>query len=166
MVKSTYISEMSNSLLKVFVYGTLKNGQPNHHWLTNTSNGLAKFLAQGKTKDLFPLVIATPYNVPFLLNNPGIGLNIKGEIYDIDERMLGQLDILEDYPRLYDRQIQDIVTCDGIIQCWMYLLKSFPNQLLDKPHMDEYKNSIEMPYIESYITNCTPDDLIGDSANL
>ncbi len=39
----------------------------------------------------------------------------EGEIYDIDERMLAQLDILEDYPRLYDRQIQDIVTNDGLV---------------------------------------------------
>lgn len=124
---------MSSSLSRVFVYGTLKKGQPNHHWLTNTSNGLATFQALGKTKTEFPLVIATPYNVPFLLNKPGFGRNIKGtrrgldgnwcfvknlpssigEIYDIDERMLSQLDILEDYPRLYDRQIQDIVTSDG-----------------------------------------------------
>lgn len=104
---------MASSLSKVFVYGTLKNGQPNHYWLTNTTNGLAKFLQHGQTKNQFPLVIATQYNVPFLLNESGKGRNIKGEIYDIDEKMLSNLDRLEDFPRLYDRQIQDIVTNDG-----------------------------------------------------
>jgi len=139
---------MASTLLRVFVYGTLKNGQPNHYWLQNMENGLAKFLAHGKTKDQFPLVIGTRYNVPFLLNKPGTGQNIKGEIYDVDEKMLEKLDILEDYPHLYDRQIQDIVTTDGVIQCWIYLLKNFPNQLFDKPFLEEYQNSTEKPYIE------------------
>lgn len=104
---------MASTLSRVFVYGTLKNGQPNHHWLTNATNGLAEFLAEGKTENLFPLVIATKYNVPFLLNKPGTGKNLKGEIYNVDETMLAKLDILEDYPRLYDRQIHEIVTNDG-----------------------------------------------------
>lgn len=104
---------MASSLSRVFVYGTLKNGQPNHYWLTNATNGLATFLSHGTTKNKFPLVIATQYHVPFLLNKPGIGRNIKGEIYEIDEKMLSNLDRLEDFPRLYDRQSQDIVTNDG-----------------------------------------------------
>lgn len=104
---------MASKLSRVFVYGTLKNGQPNHYWLTNPTNGLAEFLTKGKTKNQFPLVIGTQYNVPFLLMSPGNGRNINGEIYEIDEKMLEKLDVLEDYPRLYDRQIQDIVTSDG-----------------------------------------------------
>lgn len=104
---------MASNLSRVFVYGTLKRGEPNNHWLTNTTNGLAEFFTQGKTKNQFPLVIATQYNVPFLLNSPGVGRQIKGEIYDIDSKMLARLDVLEDYPRLYDRQVQDIVTTDG-----------------------------------------------------
>lgn len=70
---------MTSSVTRVFVYGTLKCGQPNHYWLTNTSNGLATFLSEGKTKNLFPLVVATPFNIPFLLNKSGTGLNIKGK---------------------------------------------------------------------------------------
>lgn len=104
---------MASSLTRVFVYGTLKNGQPNHYWLTDQANGLAKFLTHGKTINQFPLVIGTQYNVPFLLNKSGTGFRIKGEIYEIDETMLSKLDILEDYPQLYDRQIQDIDTNDG-----------------------------------------------------
>lgn len=104
---------MASPLSKVFVYGTLKNAQPNHYWLTDTGNGSAEFLAHGKTKNQFPLVIGTQYNVPFLLNKPGVGCRINGEIYNICSSMLAKLDILEDYPRLYDRQIQDVVTDDG-----------------------------------------------------
>lgn len=107
------MTKMASTLSKVFVYGTLKKGQPNHYWLENVENGLAKFFGYGKTSNQFPLVIGTRYNVPFLLNKPGIGRNIKGEIYNVNEQMLTKLDILEDYPELYDRQIQDIVTYDG-----------------------------------------------------
>lgn len=104
---------MASSLSKVFVYGTLKRGQPNHYWLTNTQNGLASYISNGTTKNKYPLVISTRYNIPFLLNKPGIGKNIKGEIYEIDYEMLTKLDILEDYPELYDRQMEEIETKDG-----------------------------------------------------
>lgn len=101
------------SMFKVFVYGTLKQGQPNHKWLTDASNGVATFISSGTTTQKLPLVIGTRYNVPFLLNKPGIGNFIHGEIYEIDEQMLTRLDILEQYPELYNREIQDIQTDNG-----------------------------------------------------
>ena len=59
--------------LHVFVYGTLKKNEPNYHWLTNKENGRASFVSKGKTKELYPLVIASQYNIPFLLDNAGTG---------------------------------------------------------------------------------------------
>lgn len=100
-------------LFKVFVYGTLKKGEPNHHWLTTECNGLANFVCNGKTIAKFPLIIATKYNIPFLLNAPQTGHNITGEIYSIDEKMLANLDELEDYPKLYDRNIFQVNGSDG-----------------------------------------------------
>ncbi|XP_037045974.1 putative gamma-glutamylcyclotransferase CG2811 isoform X4 [Bradysia coprophila] len=157
------ISKMASSLSKVFVYGTLKRGQPNHYWLTNSNNGFASFLTNGTTKDKYPLVISTQYNIPFLLNNPGIGKNIKGEIYEIDSEMLSKLDILEDYPELYDRQIEDIVTKDGLVPCWVYLLRKFPPKLLDKTYLEEYASTNDLPYLESYSNSTEPDDVFDIS---
>lgn len=107
------MSKMSNKLFKVFVYGTLKRGEPNHHWLTRNENGLAKFEAEGTTLEKYPLVIGTRYNIPFLLDKCGSGHNVEGEIYEVDEAMFANLDILEDYPTYYDRQIQTINTEKG-----------------------------------------------------
>ena len=45
--------------MRVFVYGTLKNGQPNHHWLSQPDNGYQKFLGQAASVNKFPLVIAS-----------------------------------------------------------------------------------------------------------
>lgn len=103
------ITQMAQSALKkVFVYGTLKTGEPNHHWLTDANNGYAKFFANATTTKKMPLIIATRYNIPFLLNKPDTGKYIIGEVYEIDEQMMGKLDILEDYPNLYQREIQNM----------------------------------------------------------
>lgn len=95
-------------LFYVFVYGTLKKEQPNHHWLTNLENGVSKFISEGTTVIKFPLIIATSRNIPFLLDKKGYGNKIEGEVYQVDEKMRSNLDILEKYPDIYDREKQDI----------------------------------------------------------
>lgn len=57
----------------VFVYGTLKKNQPNYYHLNNTENGVAEFRSVAKTIKKYPLVISTKYNIPFLLENEGVG---------------------------------------------------------------------------------------------
>lgn len=57
----------------VFVYGTLKQNQPNHYHLNDTKNGYAVFNSTARTINKYPLVISTIYNIPFLLQNQGIG---------------------------------------------------------------------------------------------
>lgn len=59
------------TLHRVFVYGTLKKGEPNHHWFSKTKNCVYKFLNEGWTLEKYPLIIATKYNIPFLLYQPG-----------------------------------------------------------------------------------------------
>lgn len=103
----------SATFTKVFVYGTLKRGEPNHYWLTNAENGFGRFFSCGKTVTKLPLVVGTRYNIPFLLNKPGVGNQINGEIYEVNELMLKNLDILEDYPTLYDRVAHQIELADG-----------------------------------------------------
>lgn len=110
----------AKQLIQVFVYGTLKKGEPNHFWLTKKENGFAQFISGGKTDIKFPLIIATKYNIPFLLNVPGTGQNVSGEIYSVDETMLKNLDELEDYPDLYDRTIFNVNGSDGYVQSFFY----------------------------------------------
>lgn len=107
------MSKISTELLKVFVYGTLKRGEPNHHWLTRKENGIARFVGEGTTVERFPLVVGTRYNIPFLLDKRGEGHNIRGEVYEVDEKMFANLDILEDYPVYYDREVQTIKLNDN-----------------------------------------------------
>ena len=57
----------------VFVYGTLKVGQPQHNKLEQVEKGTAQFLGEAITLQKYPLVIATPANAPFLLFAEGKG---------------------------------------------------------------------------------------------
>ncbi|XP_028327383.1 gamma-glutamylaminecyclotransferase B-like [Gouania willdenowi] len=90
-------------MARVFVYGTLKKGQPNYYRMFDSGNGQAEFLASAVTEQKYPLVIATKYNIPFLLNIPGQGHRVHGEIYKVDERMLSFLDDFESTPSMYQR---------------------------------------------------------------
>ncbi len=66
----------------VFVYGTLKRGEPNHEeWLVKEGKGNAEFVCEGQTVTKYPLVIASRHNIPFLMDIPGVGRQIRGEIY-------------------------------------------------------------------------------------
>ena len=58
---------------KVFVYGTLKRNEPNHHWITDKENGMANFMGVGTTVAKFPMVIASRYNIPYIINAEGQG---------------------------------------------------------------------------------------------
>ena len=48
------------------------------------------------------------YNIPYLLDMPGTGHNICGEVYEVDEKMLGKLDELEDHPTYYERRLEKV----------------------------------------------------------
>ncbi|XP_071397393.1 gamma-glutamylaminecyclotransferase-like [Centroberyx affinis] len=87
----------------VFVYGTLKKGQPNYHRMFDRANGEAEFLGSARTAEKYPLVIASENNIPFLLNLPGEGQHVGGEIYRVDDRMLKFLDAFEAVPTMYQR---------------------------------------------------------------
>ncbi|XP_075988294.1 putative gamma-glutamylcyclotransferase CG2811 isoform X2 [Anticarsia gemmatalis] len=142
---------------KVFVYGTLKRNEPNHHWLTNKENGVSNFVGDGVTASKYPLIIATRYNIPFLLYSPGEGHYVKGDVYEVDDKMLSKLDILEDHPNYYIREMDDIkvfnqsTNKEEIIKCWVYFLKKFKPELLKRPTMESYSSAgpHQLPYMES-----------------
>ncbi|MCP9850793.1 gamma-glutamylcyclotransferase [Cyanobium sp. Morenito 9A2] len=92
---------------RVFVYGTLKRGQGNHHWLRG-----APFLGRGR------LIGARLHDLgPYPMAVAGDGL-IHGELFAVDEWGLRHLDVLEDAPVLYQRQRLRLV--DGSL-AWTYL---------------------------------------------
>ncbi|NP_001083029.1 gamma-glutamylaminecyclotransferase C [Danio rerio] len=128
----------------VFVYGSLKKGQPNHHELLNSNNGQAEFITCAQTKEPYPLVIATKHNIPFLLNVPGSGKQVSGEIYSVDQKMLEFLDWFEKCPDWYQRtSIQlEILKGNGesgrIEEASVYSKINFEPDWLNKPTHESY----------------------------
>lgn len=78
--------------MKVFIYGTLKRGFALH------SEGLAEaeFLGDVQTVKPYPLFIAADFFGPMMLNRPGEGTAISGELFEVSEDQLLKLDELED----------------------------------------------------------------------
>ena len=52
------------------------------------------------------------YNIPYLIDKPGVGNNICGELYEVDDKMLAKLDELEDHPNYYQRRIETVIKND------------------------------------------------------
>ncbi|KAG5559064.1 hypothetical protein RHGRI_008846 [Rhododendron griersonianum] len=79
----------------IFTYGTLKKGFSNHGLLENMfATGDASYLGPYTTLDEFPLLCG-PFKVPFLLNFPGSGHRISGELYAVSPVALARMDELE-----------------------------------------------------------------------
>ncbi|KAL2718035.1 gamma-glutamylaminecyclotransferase C isoform X1, partial [Vespula squamosa] len=171
MIDSNFLNE--NPLHRIFVYGTLKRGEPNHKLIQDATNGYAKFLGIAKTTSSYPLIIATKYNIPFLLKKPGIGHHVIGEIYDVDSKMLTRLDELEEHPNFYERTEEDVFMATEsklksnsnfeeigtLTKAWIYFLPKFKITLLERPMYESYSNEGDhgLKYGEKYVRDPTFD---------
>ncbi len=92
---------------KLFVYGTLKRGLSNHHYLQK-----AKFLSKATTLEPYPL-IAPKKTYPYLVDKRGVGKRVKGELYEVDIVTLKRIDRLEEAPSYYKRAFIEVVDKRG-----------------------------------------------------
>ncbi|XP_037074280.1 putative gamma-glutamylcyclotransferase CG2811 [Pollicipes pollicipes] len=134
------------STMHVFVYGTLKRGQPNHHWMTSErpEHGRASLVGVARTVRPFPLVVAGPWNIPYCVDRPGEGHNITGEVYRIDAEKLRHLDVLETYPTHYNRRLEEVTLLDAPdatpLSAWVYLWEKYTEDHLQLPFLENYAN--------------------------
>jgi gamma-glutamylaminecyclotransferase len=71
----------------LFVYGTLKRGQPRHRFLAKQT-----FVAAATTQPLYRMFNVGEY--PALVRHPD-GRSIEGELWTVDEECLRTLDVVE-----------------------------------------------------------------------
>ena len=57
------------------MYGTLKRGEPNETLMQKVKT---EFIGMAKTVEKYPLIIGTTFNIPAMLNTPGVGHQIVG----------------------------------------------------------------------------------------
>lgn len=80
---------------RVFVYGTLRRGQPAHDFLAKQ-----RFVGEARTIAAFELVDLGAY--PGLVR--GGETSVVGEVWAVDDSTLARLDRYEGHPHLYLRQ--------------------------------------------------------------
>ena len=74
---------------RIFVYGTLKRGLSNHHWLSSQ-----RFLGEARTAPRYRMVDCGGY--PGMFGVAENGLSIRGEVWEVDDEGRRKLDVLED----------------------------------------------------------------------
>lgn len=91
----------------------------------------------------------------------GSGTNVKGEVYEVDNAVLANLDILEDHPNYYVREQRKVRSLDNnsSITAWIYFIKSFKPDLLKRQMFESYSNtdSHGLKYVPRYLRNDTVD---------
>uniref|UniRef100_A0A1Y1K5K6 Gamma-glutamylcyclotransferase family protein n=1 Tax=Photinus pyralis TaxID=7054 RepID=A0A1Y1K5K6_PHOPY len=157
-MEQNFTNQMASSRHYVFVYGTLKTNEPNHHWFYKNEAGHSNFICNAQTIEKYPLIIATRYNVPFLLHSAGVGHYVKGEIYEVDDIILKDLDELEEHPTFYVREEHFVKCIDGSeknMKVWIYFIKQFNQKLLNLPMLDHYTNEgeVQFQYVPRYDRN-------------
>jgi gamma-glutamylcyclotransferase (GGCT)/AIG2-like uncharacterized protein YtfP len=84
------------SVVRLFVYGSLRRGQCNHDQMKE-----ARFIGPAATPP--GLYYLTPL-AEYLALIDGAGPNVQGELYEVSAALLARLDAFEDVPRLYCRR--------------------------------------------------------------
>lgn len=94
----------------VFTYGTLKQGFSNA-----AVNGGIRVGDRFRTVLRWPLYVAGPLLVPWLVEDAGQGHAVIGEVYRVDVPTLAQMDELEriDEPGWYARREIEVQALDG-----------------------------------------------------
>lgn len=105
--------------MKLFVYGTLMQGEKNHHFLED-----AEFLGEAMTDRGFSLISLGAF--PGMIIGKG---QVKGELYEIDMETRDQIDLLESHPRFYRRvriRLEDGEWVESYLLPYYHYVKSTP----------------------------------------
>lgn len=105
-------AQSSEAAVRLFVYGTLKEGFPNHH--VNTGRRLAGIY---RTKEALPLLVVKLVNedrAPWLVDRPGQGFQVVGQLFEIARDSLPAIDKLEEVgrPTGYIRKDIELEDCN------------------------------------------------------
>ncbi|MFH7832534.1 gamma-glutamylcyclotransferase family protein [Bacillus luti] len=111
---------------RVFVYGTLRRGQTNAHYMQGATCIVDIAWAYGKlfdTNEGYPAMVCSHEE------------KVYGEVYEVNDDILKKLDELEEYTGnaetdLYDRITKTVYTADKEIDAYVYIAQD--KQMLKK----------------------------------
>ena len=119
--------------VKLIVYGTLMTGERNHRFCRNAVS-ITPCTVTGTLYD-------TGYGFPaFIPEGDGV---VKAELIEIPLADWADIDRLEGYPRLYDRQLLQATLADGgEATGWVYIMTELPEQakVIESGDWKEYRH--------------------------
>ena len=119
--------------VKLIVYGTLMSGERNHRFCRNAVS-ITPCTVTGTLYD-------TGYGFPaFIPEGDGV---VKAELIEIPLADWADVDRLEGYPRLYDRQLLQATLADGgEATGWVYIMTELPEQakVIESGDWKEYRH--------------------------
>ena len=119
--------------VKLIVYGTLMSGERNHHFCQNAVS-LTPCTITGTLYD-------TGYSFPaFMPEGDGV---VNAELIEIPLADWADVDRLEGYPRLYDRQLLQATLADGgKTTGWIYIMNTLPPmaKVIESGSWKEYRH--------------------------
>ncbi len=87
---STQVFDWLAAPHRVFVYGTLKQGFCNFH-----VNRGVRVAGEFITVQAYPLYVIGEFGLPWLVNEPGQGQRVIGQVFEVDNASLAAMDVLE-----------------------------------------------------------------------
>ena len=119
--------------VKLIVYGTLMTGERNHRFCRNAVS-ITPCIVTGTLYD-------TGYGFPAFV--PEGNTIVKAELIEIPLTDWADVDRLEGYPRLYDRQLLQAILADGTIDTgWVYIMNTLPEgaRVIESGSWKEYRH--------------------------
>lgn len=97
----------------MFAYGTLKRGFPNHGLMEDLIiKDDAVLVGTYYTEEAYPLVCG-PHGIPYLINLPGSGNRVKGEVYEVSDCAVIRLDEFEGVSGGYYERVPVVAVAEG-----------------------------------------------------
>lgn len=106
----------------VFVFGTLKAGFPN----SDVNSGV-RVPGTFVTEDRYPFYLVGERHSPWVLNHPGQGLQVAGQLFEVTDAGLEKMDALErvgepgGYERVRIRVREAGLTSTRTVEAFVYL---------------------------------------------
>jgi gamma-glutamylaminecyclotransferase len=98
----------------LFVYGTLKRGERNHRLMADQ-----RFLGPAVTAAKYRVIDLGPH--PVLIPDAEHGLSVTGELWEVSDCALDELDEFEGIPDPFDRRAIEIMGDERSVQAYFWV---------------------------------------------
>ncbi len=143
----------------VFIYGTLKRDFPNHDDL-----GLSPYyVSEARTLVSYPLYVTGRWYSPAVVDEPGSGYPVTGEVYEVDDATLARIDALESVgrPGGYRRLCVEIETGQQREEAFIYVMDRHDLEVI---HCEECGSYLDKRYIHRRKRPTPPCESVKDIA--